>query len=71
MTEQDTVGDTLTEMLTRVILGAPPHLIANAADNFRRIVENERRRAIGECKSALIAAGVEWAADILNERVRS
>ena len=62
-------ADAVTEMLVRTVPGAPAHLLADAAEKFRRIIDNERRRAIVECKSALIAAGVDWASQIIDERV--
>ncbi len=41
-------ADALTEMLVRAAPGAPAHLLADAAERFRRILENERRRARAE-----------------------
>lgn len=41
-------ADALTEMLVRTVPGAPAHLLADAAEKFRRILENERRRAWAE-----------------------
>lgn len=41
-------ADALTEMLERAVPGAPARLLADAAEKFRRILENERRRARAE-----------------------
>lgn len=41
-------ADALTEMLVRAVPGAPAHLLADAAEKFRRILENERRLARAE-----------------------
>lgn len=41
-------ADALTEMLGRAVPGAPAHLLADAAEKLRRILENDRRRARAE-----------------------
>lgn len=41
-------ADALTEMLVRAVPGAPAHLLADAAERFQRILENERRLARAE-----------------------
>ncbi len=41
-------ADALTEMLVRAVPSAPAHLLADAAERFQRILENERRLARAE-----------------------
>lgn len=59
------VGDTVTEMLVRTIPGAPAHLLADAAEKFRRVIDNERRRARHDTITELVRLGVREAADKL------
>lgn len=38
--------DAVTEMLVRTVPGAPAHLLADAAEKFRCILDNERRLSL-------------------------
>ena len=58
-------ADTVTEMLVRTVPGAPAHLLADAAEKFRRIIDNERRRARHDAITELVRLGMHEAADKL------
>lgn len=59
--------DAVTEMLVRTVPGAPAHLLADAAEKFRRIIDNERRRARHDAITELVQFGMHEAADKLRE----
>lgn len=58
-------ADAVTEMLVRTVPGAPAHLLADAAEKFRRIIDNERRRARHDAITELVQLGMHEAADKL------
>lgn len=58
-------ADAVTEMLVRTVPGAPAHLLADAAEKFRRIINNERRRARHDTITELVRRGMHEAADKL------
>ena len=58
-------ADAVTEMLVRTVPGAPAHLLADAAEKFRRIIDNERRRARHDAITELVRLGMHEAADKL------
>jgi len=60
-------ADAVAEMLVRTILGAPAHLLADAAEKFRRIIDNEWRRARHDAIAELVRFGMHEAADKLRE----
>lgn len=56
------IGDFITEMLVRTVPGAPAHLLADAAEKFRRIIDDERRRARHDAIVELVRLGLTDAA---------
>lgn len=60
-------ADAVTEMLVRAVPGAPAHLLADAAEKFRRIIDNERRRARHDAITELVRSGMHEAAAKLKE----
>jgi len=58
-------ADAVTEMLVRTVPGAPAHLLADAAEKFRWIIDNERRRARHDAVAELMRLGMREAADKL------
>lgn len=60
-------ADALTEMLVRTVPGAPAHLLADAAEKFRRIIDNVRRAERQRAVQDLVRFGMNAAADKLRE----
>lgn len=55
-------ADAVTEMLVRTVPGAPAQLLADAAEKFRRVIDNERRRARHDAIVELVRLGLTDAA---------
>ncbi len=60
-------ADAVVEMLVRTVPGAPAHLLADAAEKFRRVIDEvrraERRRAVQD----MVRLGMRDAAAKLRE----